>query len=1037
LWRSVSCLEIPIGKVSEEEDESSNLLCSSIGEWLLGYEFIDTLLVIDFTPNNEQIIFLTSSKKVTYLNDLKANMKNVEPQAGSSSVLPKNIEVLDRKNTSLEDVLSKLKKMGKKVGVVESEKKKHLGKFVKEWYTAFDKEVSAADKSIEQVDVENALHDILSIKSQQELGYVTDSSKIVSRALEKIFKQKMETIIDEDKQITHAKLASSVEEAIVGMKLKKKNEQDDVEIESPFMPVIQSGGRYDLKIHAANDTNNLHCGTICCILGAKFKAYCSTIARTYMIDASKQQTTNYQLLLEIYKMVIRKLKPGVELSRIYESALDIIRKKNPALEKHFLPSVGYGIGLAPQDDYMSIGPDNRLVAEKGMSFVVFVGFQDVDETAHNKITDEKRKKYSLVIGDTVILPLNEVNAKVLTTGDLDYDDVSYSLEDEHEEKPAKSKKPVINIEETEGPTSRTRDRKTVQANGEDERRRKLDELIKRKSEESRNQKSTGKGKSKDKESYSIDAKLAKGDIFSYKSPLDYPTAKHNKILVDKKRDTVLLPINGTHVPFHIATIKNVAKTDEADCMHLRINFKNSKANFGKPYAPAKMFPETFFIKELSYRSKDPRNLTLVMRDILDLRKKISDKEKDINENRKEFQKGDLVLTKGVRPPKLIDLYMRPGKKAVGTLEAHENGLRFVAHKGERVDILYGNIKNAFFQAAQKDLIVLIHFHLHSPIMIGKKAQYDIQFYTDVTEEFDHLVGKYRRTTTDSESIEEEYRERQLKKKLNDEFAAFAKKVEEKSNMEFDIPYRDLEFTGTPFRSNVNLVPTVNCLVSLTEAPFFVLTLDEVEMVVFERISFGLKNFDMVFVMKDYSKPVATINCIPTDKLETLKDWLLQVDIVYFESKINLVWSKIIKIMKADPEWNPWGEGGWSQYLGNTDDVDDDDEPQEEDYQPESASEGEDYSSDEYESDDFSDEYESEYESDESEEEGEDWDTLLKKAHASDEKKRDREEFSDDEDQPKSKRPRNGPAPTRGAPGRQTRLPSNPSARPRPGANQRR
>lgn len=36
------------------------------------------------------------------------------------------------------------------------------------------------------------------------------------------------------------------------------------------------------------------------------------------------------------------------------------------------------------------------------------------------------------------------------------------------------------------------------------------------------------------------------------------------------------------------------------------------------------------------------------------------------------------------------------------------------------DIIYENIKHAFFQPAEKSLIVVIHFHLHSEIMIGKK-----------------------------------------------------------------------------------------------------------------------------------------------------------------------------------------------------------------------------------------------------------------------------------------------------------------------------
>ena len=54
-------------------------------------------------------------------------------------------------------------------------------------------------------------------------------------------------------------------------------------------------------------------------------------------------------------------------------------------------------------------------------------------------------------------------------------------------------------------------------------------------------------------------------------------------------------------------------------------------------------------------------------------------------------------------------------------------------------------------------------------------------------------------------------------------------------MEFDIPYRDLGFHGVPGRISCFLMPTVHCLVQLIEPPFFVLTLEEVEIAHFERI----------------------------------------------------------------------------------------------------------------------------------------------------------------------------------------------------------
>lgn len=36
------------------------------------------------------------------------------------------------------------------------------------------------------------------------------------------------------------------------------------------------------------------------------------------------------------------------------------------------------------------------------------------------------------------------------------------------------------------------------------------------------------------------------------------------------------------------------------------------------------------------------------------------------------------------------------------------------------DILFSNIKHLFFQPCDHEVIVLIHVHLKSPIMIGKK-----------------------------------------------------------------------------------------------------------------------------------------------------------------------------------------------------------------------------------------------------------------------------------------------------------------------------
>jgi hypothetical protein len=51
--------------------------------------------------------------------------------------------------------------------------------------------------------------------------------------------------------------------------------------------------------------------------------------------------------------------------------------------------------------------------------------------------------------------------------------------------------------------------------------------------------------------------------------------------VDRKAQTVILPIHGFAVPFHINTIKNVSKNDEGDFTYLRVNFQTPGQLAGK------------------------------------------------------------------------------------------------------------------------------------------------------------------------------------------------------------------------------------------------------------------------------------------------------------------------------------------------------------------------------------------------------------------------------------------------------------------------
>ena len=82
-----------------------------------------------------------------------------------------------------------------------------------------------------------------------------------------------------------------------------------------------------------------------------------------------------------------------------------------------------------------------------------------------------------------------------------------------------------------------------------------------------------------------------------------------------------------------------------------------------------------------------------------------------------------------------------------------SGFRYTSARGDKIDVLYNNIKHAFFQPCDNEMIILLHFNLkvrdhfgfvlriQNPVMWGKKKYQDIQFYTEVGEITTDL-GKY-------------------------------------------------------------------------------------------------------------------------------------------------------------------------------------------------------------------------------------------------------------------------------------------------------
>lgn len=312
------------------------------------------------------------------------------------------------------------------------------------------------------------------------------------------------------------------------------------------------------------------------------------------------------------------------------------------------------------------------------------------------------------------------------------------------------------------------------------------------------------------------------------------------------------------------------------------------------------------------------------------------------------------------------------------------------------------------------MIVLIHAHLKTPIMVGKSKTKDVQFYRETIDmQYDKTMMRGRKSRLgDEDEIEAEQEERKRKVMLDKEFKTYADKVCEAARdygISLDIPFRELSFQGVPYRSTVLIQPTAEALVQLTEMPFTVITFREIEIVHFERVQvcsdhsirrthlffyshiadsrisqFGLKNFDIVFVFKDFNRAPVHINTVPVESLDTIKKSLDSMNVTFSEGPLNLNWGTIMKTITSDPH-GFFKDGGWS-FLA----ADSSSEEEEEDDEEESAYELS--GSEEESSDDESDlsgsgeatESESGEGSEEDEDDdGEDWDELERKAKKAD------------------------------------------------------
>ncbi|OAQ33302.1 metallopeptidase family M24 protein [Linnemannia elongata AG-77] len=990
-FQNVNTLLVVLGDMSDEDNVYQKTTALQI--WLFGYELTQTLML--FTP--EALHIVTGSKKAKILESLKQ---------WEGQQFPVEIHARTKDEAHNEELFQKMTdimaKHGNRVGIFA--KDTQTGAFANAWKVALE----GSNKSFENVDVSGGFADVFAIKDDEELRYTKSATRLSSLLMKNWFIDEMSKIIDEERKITHEKFAEKTEDVLLDEKMFKKLKfPADAASGNPewcYTPIIQSGGDYDLKTSAVSNEKDLHAGTIICSLGVRYKSYCSNIGRTFLIDPNKTQEKNYTFLLDVQRKVFESMKEGTKIKDVYNRAIDYIRNKRPELEKKFVKNLGFGTGLEFRESSYLLNSKNTKELQRDMIFSVSVGFQDIDNP---KAEDEQSKKYSLLLIDTV--RVTQESPQLLTVCDTSLSDVSYFFKDpaEDEEEPVK-KETGAHTRAAKSAVLNTKFRSEVDEASKDQSRKEHQKLLADQKHAEGLERYGDAGSLKKDNAKSVFRKFE-----SYKRESALPKEVSSlRIIVDQRNDTLVLPIYGLPVPFHISTLQKVTKTDEGEFFYLRLNFITPGQPGKKDDTPFDN-PNANFVRALSFRSADGPRMSEIYNQILELKKNAVKKESERKEMADIVEQDKLIEVKGKRPPRLPDVFARPGLdgKRSGELEIHSNGLRYVSplRNENRIDVLFNNIKHLFFQPCDGELIVLIHCQLKNPIMIGKKKTEHVQFYREASDaQFDETGNRRRKYVYgDEDELASEQEERKRRAALNKEFKQFGEKITELSDnkVEVDVPFRDLAFNGVPFRTNVLLKPTQDCLVHLSEAPFLVVTLADVEVVHLERIQFGLKNFDMVFTFKDYFQTPIHVNTIPMSQLDNVKDWLDSMDIVFYEGPVNLNWGPIMKTIQEDPA-EFYKEGGWS-FLAIESDAEDSEE---------SASEfeasGSDFgsSSDEssYASDASNDSGGSDSGSEEDEESGEDWDALEEKAKRADDKKfggSKREADSDSDNDRKKKRKR--------------------------------
>ncbi len=355
---------------SNLNDDEPYLRSVVLHQWLFGYELPDTILLLTEDGN---IWICATKKKCEFLEPAVDQDEDFKIH-----LLLRSKE--DNNEANYDSLFKQAHSRGadNKIGVLVKERptNKANGGIVGPFEDRLD--THAEEKLIELVDVAPALALLMGQKDDLERDLMKKSSVLSNKVMKHGFVKRLEEIIEEESTITHEALATEIEQILEDPNKIKLNVPTN-DVQSCYFPIIQSSGNYDIRISATSSSDQLKPDVIVVSLGARYKLYCSNIARTFLVDPPKKVSETYEILLEVQEACLEQMQPGNPLKSVYKAAVSSLQKNG---HEHLIPklpkNLGFSQGLDFRDSTLTLSAKNNVTFKKGMTFCLSIGFQDVE-----------------------------------------------------------------------------------------------------------------------------------------------------------------------------------------------------------------------------------------------------------------------------------------------------------------------------------------------------------------------------------------------------------------------------------------------------------------------------------------------------------------------------------------------------------------------------------------------------------------------------------------------------------------------------------